>query len=400
MSRISESLLDGPTHGAGDATASTPNTASTQAKVAWFLGPRPASWNGVMRYSLACLDMMKQFEDFSIEAVDIPAPARSFRRYLTQFVLYPLRAMWIARKVDVVVLYQEDLAYMIPFVKLAGGRVCIVMHHVVFRDRTCGLVETLKARYMRVLQNLIAHADLVISPTDITTRDAISELGVKPQRIELVPNAFDANIAPADSAVRHRARSALQERLGLYLGDAIVLLNVGTDETRKNNVTVFRALAELGRKDIVMLRVGKAQNVANRKQCEQIARDSGIDAHFIEGVSDEDLAYCYQAADAYVSPTLHEGFGRTVIEAQLSGLPVIASDLPVYRFTMDDTFIAVQDPMQVALWRDAIEQVADGSCLRHEFAMRGRKNAERFSSKSVSRDLYRALDGIARRAKA
>ncbi|MCC8403293.1 glycosyltransferase [Paraburkholderia sp. MMS20-SJTN17] len=353
-----------------------------------------------MRYSLACLDMMKQFDDFSTQAVDIPAPSRSFKRYWTQFVLYPLRAMRIARRVDVIVLYQEDMAYMIPFIKLAGGRVCIVMHHVASRDHTRGLVETLKAHYMRILQHLIPHADLVISTTDVAIRDAISELGVKPESIELVPNAFDASIAPTDRAVRHRARIALQERLGFCLGDALVLLNVGTDETRKNNVTVFRALAELGRKDIVMLRVGRAQNAANRKQCEEIARDAGIQAHFVEGVSEEDLAYFYQAADAYVSPTLHEGFGRTVIEAQLTGLPVIASDLPVYRFTMKDTFIAVQDPLRVEFWRDAIERVAEDPCLRQDFAIRGRENARRFSSQSVSGDLRRALEGIARRAKA
>ncbi|WP_233807080.1 glycosyltransferase [Paraburkholderia sp. HP33-1] len=352
-----------------------------------------------MRYSLACLDMMKQFDDFSAQAVDIPAPPRSFKRYWTHFVLYPLRAMRVARRVDVIVLYQEDMAFMIPFVKLAGGRVCIVMHHVVSRDHTRGFVETLKARYMRILQYLIPHADLVISTTDVTIRDAISELRVRPESIELVPNAFDASIPPTDRAARHRARIALQERLGLSLGDAIVLLNVGTDETRKNNVTVFRALAELGRKDVVMLRVGRAQNAANRKQCEQIARDAGIHAHFVESVSEVDLACCYQAADAYVSPTLHEGFGRTVIEAQLTGLPVIASDLPVYRFTMKDTFIAVQDPTRVELWRDAIARVADGSCLRDDFAIRGRKNAQRFSSESVSRDLHRALERIAPRAK-
>lgn len=391
MNRITESFVDGTAPGQRAAVASAP------AKVVWFLGPRPASWNGVMRYSLDCLNMMKDFGDFSMEAIDIPAPPRSLKRYWTHFVLYPLRAMRMARKVDAVVLYQEDMAYMIPFVRLAGGRVCIVMHHVVFPERTRGFTETLKARYMRMLQPLIPRADLVISTTDVTVRDAISWLGVKPDRIELVPNAFDEHIESTNAVVRHRARMTLQERFKVYLGDATVLLNVGTDETRKNNISVFRALAELGRKDIVMLRVGKAQNAANRRECEQVSRDAGITAHFIEGASDEDLAFCYQAADAYVSPTLHEGFGRTVIEAQLVGLPVIASELPVYRYTMADTFIAVDEPMKVAAWREQIARIADDVRLRDEFAQRGRMNARRFASETVSRDLHRALAGIARK---
>jgi glycosyltransferase involved in cell wall biosynthesis len=399
MSGMGDSLLDGAALGSRDAQASTSITTSKHAKVGWFLGPRPASWNGVMRYSLDCLDMMKQFDDMSIQTVDIPAASRSFKRYFTQFVLYPLRAMYLARKKDIVVLYQEDLAYMIPFVKLAGGRVCIIMHHVARTKRTRGFIETMKARYMRVVQPFISRADLVISISDVTLRDAVSELGVKKERIELVPNAFDDCIAPTNMGLRHQAREALQERFGLSLGDAAVLLNVGTDETRKNNVTLFRALAALGRKDIVMLRVGKALNAANRKECEQIAREAGVIAHFVESATDTDLAYCYQAADAYVSPTLHEGFGRTVIEAQFAGLPVIASDLPVYRYTMNDTFVAVQEPTHVSQWVEQIARVVDNAHLRHDFALRGRNNAQRFSSASVSRDLHRALDRIARPAK-
>lgn len=391
MSRISESLLGGANY---ETRASAKDA---RIKAVWFLGPRPASWNGVMRYSLDCIEIMKRFDEVSMQTIDIPAQPRSLKRYWTHFVLYPLRAMKLARKVDVIVLYQEDMAYMIPFVKLAGGRVCIVMHHVVFPDKTRGLIETLKARYMRVLQYIIPHADMIISTTDVTIHDATSWLGIARERIELVVNAFDETIVPTSAAVRHRARAALQERLNIYLGDAIVLLNVGTDETRKNNATIFRALAEMGRKDIVMLRVGRAQNAVNRKECEQIARDAGLIAHFVEGASDEDLAYCYQAADAYLSPTLHEGFGRTVIEAQLVGLPVIASDLPVYRFTMGDTFLAVQDPLNVALWREQITRIADDEALRQDLKRRGRANAQRYSSESVGRELHRALSSLARR---
>ncbi|SAL32514.1 glycosyltransferase [Caballeronia telluris] len=381
MDAISESLLN----------ESGPLDETTRTRVVWFLGPRPASWNGVMRYSLDCLEMMKTFDDFTVESIDIPAEPRSLKRYWTHFVLYPLRAMLAARSADLIVLYQEDMAYMIPFVRLARGKVCIVMHHVIFPDRTRGIVETLKARYMRMLQPLIAKADLVVSTTGVTVSDGIEELGIKPDRIELVPNAFDERIVPVDAGVRERAREHLREKLGVAIGDESVFLNVGTDETRKNNAVVFRAMAELGRKDVMMLRVGKAQNAANRKECEDIARNAGIKAHFIEGASDEDLAFCYQAADVYVSPTLHEGFGRTVIEAQLVGLPVIASDLPVYRFTMADSFLAVSEPTRTAGWRREIERILKDEHLRRTLAQSGRANARRFSSAAVSADLHRAL---------
>jgi glycosyltransferase involved in cell wall biosynthesis len=362
-----------------------------KAQIVWFLGPRPASWNGVMKYSLDCIGMMASWSDFTVEAVDIDAAPRSFKRYWTQFVMYPLRAMAASRTHDLIVLYQEDMAFMIPFIKFVGGRVCIVMHHVQHPGTTRGLTETLKNWYVRLMQPLIARADMVVSTTDVTVAEALADVGVKADRIQLVPNAFDERFAPIDADVRAQARTKLLSKFNIRIGDELVLLNVGTDETRKNNVTVFRALAALGRKDLMILRVGKAQNATNRDECIKVAQEAGIKVHFVEGVSDEELGFFYQAADVYLSPTLQEGFGRTVIEAQLAGLPVLASDLPVYRYTMADTFLAVADTMNADAWGERIARLADDPALRQKLMREGRRNAERFSSRAVGAQLYRAL---------
>ncbi|MCR4467006.1 glycosyltransferase [Burkholderia sp. SCN-KJ] len=362
------------------------------ARIVWFLGPRPASWNGVMRYSLMCIDLIPGGAGFDVEAIDIPAEPRSLRRYWTQFVVYPLRAAAAARSGSFVVLYQEDLAFMIPLIRLVGGRVGVVLHHVQHPGQVRGFVEKLKSAYVRLTQSLISRADVVITPSDVTAQEAVTDIHVRSERIKVVPNAFDDCYAPVDARIREQARTLLLTRFGIRTGEATVLLNVGSDETRKNNVTLFRALALLGRKDVIVLRVGRAQNQDNRHECEDIARQAGIDAHFVEDVDDEDLGYFYQAADLYVSPTLHEGFGRTVIEAQVVGVPVIASDLPVYRYTMGDSFVAVADATNAVEWARQIERVACDASLRTELVRDGRINARRFSSSVVASILHRALD--------
>ncbi|RQS23226.1 glycosyltransferase [Burkholderia sp. Bp8998] len=362
------------------------------ARIVWFLGPRPASWNGVMRYSLMCIDLIPRNAGFDVEAIDIPAEPRSIRRYWTQFVAYPLRAVAAARSGSFVVLYQEDLAFMIPLIRWAGGRVGVVLHHVQHPGRVRGFVETLKSAYVRLTEALIARADVVITPSDATAQEAVKDIHVRAERIHVVPNAFDDRYAPVDARIREQARSLLLTRFGIRTGEALVLLNVGSDETRKNNVTLFRALALLGRKDVIVLRVGRAQNHDNRQECEDIARQAGVDAHFVENVNDEDLGYFYQAADLYVSPTLHEGFGRTVIEAQIVGVPIIASDLPVYRYTMGESFVAVADATDVVEWARQIERVACDASLRMDLVRDGRMNARRFSSQGVGSILCQALD--------
>lgn len=48
-------------------------------------------------------------------------------------------------------------------------------------------------------------------------------------------------------------------------------------------------------------------------------------------VPDQDLAALYSGADAFVFPSLYEGFGMPVLEARACGARVIASDLPELR---------------------------------------------------------------------
>lgn len=378
---MSDSLLSG----------NTQRLAAEPAKIVFFLGPRSASWNGVMQYSLECIQMMSGCKDLAVDAIYIEAQPRSFKRYWSQLVGYPLRAIAAARSGALIVLYQEDLCFLIPIIRLAGGRVCMILHHVQHPGQSRGVVETLKNWYIRLMQPLVAKADLVLSPSDVTVSEARADIAVPADRIHAIPVAFDGRFQPVDPAVRALARDTLKAKFGIAINDELVLLNVGSDETRKNNATLFRALQKLGRKDVIVLRVGKALIDSNREECRALASAAGVTVHFVEGVANEDMGYFYQAADLYVSPTLQEGFGRTVIEAQLVGIPVIASDLPVYRSIMGDAFVPVDQLTDEQAWATAITRVAADPALQATLAQRGFANATRFSTSVVGELLVRTF---------
>ncbi len=180
-----------------------------------------------MRYSLECIGLMAGMSGFAIEPVDIPAEPRSLRRYWTQFVLYPLRALAAARSSSLIMLYQEDLSFMIPIIQLAGGRVGIVLHHVQHRGQARGLIEKLKNWHVRLMQPLIAKADLVVVSSDVTSQEARVELRVPADRFGIIPNTFDERYAMRDAGIRHQARAILQARFGLSIGDERVFAERG-----------------------------------------------------------------------------------------------------------------------------------------------------------------------------
>ena len=72
--------------------------------------------------------------------------------------------------------------------------------------------------------------------------------------------------------------------------------------------------------------VGDKSEVA-RKKVEEL----GLVVRFLGKVSESEMGGCFRSCDTYVTPTLDETFGRTVVEALAEGAKVICTDLPVLR---------------------------------------------------------------------
>jgi glycosyltransferase-like protein len=152
---------------------------------------------------------------------------------------------------------------------------------------------------------------------------------------EVVPNGVDPDRfpRPADAEC-----AALRARVGAG-ADTFVFLAVGGVEPRKGTVHSFRALSLLRREGIkaVLAVVGghsfqdyTAYRDASLALLPQLDLTLGEDVVLLGTVSESELAGWYHAADALAFPSINEGWGLAVLEAMSTGLPVIASDLPVF----------------------------------------------------------------------
>lgn len=122
---------------------------------------------------------------------------------------------------------------------------------------------------------------------------------------------------------RQDCRDAIRKELGLQ--DKKVILNVGRFAEQKNHpfiLKIFKHLLEVSENyRLVMIGGGPLEDPIREKCKEYGFYDKCTFLHNIQNTEDY---YC--AADAFILPSLYEGMGIVLIEAQATGLQTVISD--------------------------------------------------------------------------
>jgi len=164
-------------------------------------------------------------------------------------------------------------------------------------------------------------------------RDLLNrEYGTKAQ---VVHNGVD--VARFQDADRGQAKN-LRQHTGA--AGRPLILSVGGIEPRKGSDTLVQAIAALKKagRDPVLAVVGGHSFQDYRPYRDRVlASLPGLglrlddDVVLVGTVPDAELPAWYAAADVLAFPSTKEGWGLAVLEAMSAGLPVVASDLPVFR---------------------------------------------------------------------
>lgn len=165
------------------------------------------------------------------------------------------------------------------------------------------------AAYRRIGPPSYQLADAVLVRSAAYARSAPGLAAVQPSRLRVVPNGIDPT----------RFRPDGPRRPGDYL------LFVGRLVPYKGLDVLLEALAGPGGLPLVVVGDGP-----ERRRLETLARDLGVDVHFLGRVEDEDLPALYRGARLTVLPSVNgqEAFGISLLESMACGTPVVASDLP------------------------------------------------------------------------
>ncbi|MGH2529199.1 MAG: MSMEG_0565 family glycosyltransferase [Actinomycetota bacterium] len=182
--------------------------------------------------------------------------------------------------------------------------------------------------------------------------------------------------------------SALRERVGA--DGRFLFLTVGGIEPRKGSIELVEALGKV-RASIdpppVLAVVGghSFQDYAEYRdrffeRAAALGVEVGRDVVLLGTVPDDELPGWYQAADAFVFPSVKEGWGLVALEALAAGLPVITSDIPVFReYLTDGEGVLMVPAGDASALSDGMRRVAVDADLRASLAAEGPAVAGRYT---------------------
>jgi glycosyltransferase-like protein len=218
-------------------------------------------------------------------------------------------------------------------------------------------------------------------------------------RAEVVHNGVDvARFRSADPDLA----AALRQRAGA--ADRPLILAVGGIEPRKGSDTLMAAMAALrrtGRRPVLAVVGGHSFQDYREYRDRVLSSLPGLglrlddDVVLLGTVPDAELPGWYAAADVLAFPSTKEGWGLAVLEAMSAGLPVVASDLPVFREYLrpglDALMVPVDDASALAA---ALGTVLDDAALAGRLRAAGREVCARFTWARCAAEHRRIYAGL------
>jgi glycosyltransferase involved in cell wall biosynthesis len=286
-----------------------------------------------------------------------------------QGVIPRLRTMLEARRIRADVVHiTGDINY--AAILMNGRRSVVTIHDTEFLDRSSGMKHF--AYEWLWLRLPMWRAGIVTVGTQGTKQDLLNLVPRAAGKIRVIPHPIGEGF----------------ERVPRQTPARPTVMLVGTWPAKN----VLRSAAALAGIDCQVRIIGSLD-----ADQELAFKEAGLDYEALTGLDDESVRAAYAGCDLLLFPSLKEGFGLPIIEAQAVGRPVLTSSVPPLPEVAGDAACLV-DPYDVESIRSGIVRVLTDESYRSHLVRGGLVNVERFAPEVVAAAYADVYDEIANRS--
>ncbi len=217
-----------------------------------------------------------------------------------------------------------------------------MVHHKISGHKKSRILHFYAYKY--IIQQAALRAQKIITVSEAAKKDIVEILNVPEAKVVPIYEApFLTNVDD----------SGVQQVKDLFLLRKPYFLFVGTLERKKNVVGLakgFQKFLEKYRLEMDLVIAGKVDSHYPEIKYQALHAVNQNNIVFTNFISDVNLSALYRGAFAFVTASLHEGFGLPGVEAMQFGLPVLASDTSVLNEVYDNAAIYFNptDPDDIA----------------------------------------------------
>jgi glycosyltransferase involved in cell wall biosynthesis len=245
--------------------------------------------------------------------------------YVDKFGAFPFALTSAVKWADVVHICDQANSVYIKYIRLVPH--VVTCHDLLAIRSALGEIPQHKTSWTgRRLQRLIltglTRAQHIACVSDATRKDLLRIADIPEHRVSRAYNSLNYPYARMEM---HEAASRLRK---LFIDPSqSFFLHVGGNQWYKNRLGVLRVFFLLrkltGNPSLKLVMVGKPWTV----EMKRFVVEHGIgDVTFeLTGIAEEDLRALYSTATIMLFPSLQEGFGWPILEAQACGCPVVTS---------------------------------------------------------------------------
>ncbi|MDO8570157.1 MAG: glycosyltransferase family 1 protein [Candidatus Daviesbacteria bacterium] len=315
-------------------------------------------------------------------------------------------------------------AHTLPIIRKPGLKTVITVHDLgaEFLPESHQLKQRLYLNFMTYHQ--LKSASHIIAVSEATKQDIIKKVGIDPRKITVVYEGYDKEKFESG---RCRTKFEINQTIKKYnLMYQNYFLFVGTIQPRKNLERLIEAfsviailsdpaiageskekqsqedkIATSGRKidpprndDLKLVLAGGKGWLSD--EIYALPKKLGIEdkVKFLGYVPDEDLPALYSGAQAFLFPSLFEGFGLPILEAFACNCPVLTSNissLPEVAGPADAGATIIVDPYSVEDIAQGIRRIMNKE-LRIKLVQAGREQLKKFSWEKAAKETLAVLE--------
>jgi glycosyltransferase involved in cell wall biosynthesis len=228
-------------------------------------------------------------------------------------------------------------------------------------------------------------ADKIIAISHSTKSQIINHFDVPEEKVSVVYqaiNPFFESSSPDVLKTTVRSKWEIKQEFGLF---------VSAYSPRKNLQGVLKAMKTMKRPPLLVV-VGQGYT----KPIKQYIAYNKLPVIFTGPISNAELRALYQQCSFFIYPSLGEGFGIPVVEAMMSGAPVITSNISSMPEAAGNAAYLI-DPYEPEHIAQAMLEVMEDEFLREDLIHKGHYQATRFTSENCTEPvmkIYQELTGI------